>query len=459
MEYLLRRLAVAGSFFCLVALGRAEERSTEAPLPENYFPVLKILIDSAVKQSPRMIARNAEEAVAENNRVIARAGQLPTVGGYFSYFPLDRQSRLVQVNGHDTHDVGNIQKIGYNFSLSQPLFYWGALRNTTRIAELQQKITQGQTAESYRLLVNEIRAQFLQLVIKNASLVRTRFNRKLVDDQLELARSKLTQHVIAPSDMFGPQIYAEQAHLATERQEEDFASAKTAFAKLTGAPVLTDAQIPDAIPRITPASAELQSRLTALTTRSDFETFALKNLRQQIEIEKLNYAVTKTRLRPKLSATIGSSQDQQHYAGTQSPYQVRDDYVGLSLSWSIFDGFATARSKANSLVHRRELERAYHDQTEDQITAIKAQARQLDFSARNLAIVEKFLEAAEAGLHGRQEDVTRGLSSEADVSAAQLAFYDSQLSAFGARSEYLMGVAGLLSSMLEDPALSNLSSK
>lgn len=452
MNRFLRLLAVVSALVSLISTPRAQTVSGGSmPLPENYFPALKTLIDGAVKQSPRMISRNTEDAIAEGNRIIARAGQLPSVGGSFAYYPWDRQDRA------GLTETVNVKKMAYSASLTQPLFHWGALRNTTRIGELQQKITQGQTAEAYRLLVNEIRAQYLQLILKKAGLTRVRYNQKIVDDQLALARSKLEKHVIAEADMFAPTIYAEQARLSTDRTREDFESAKIALAKLAGAPVLTDDQIPDVIPAVTPASAAVQSQLSAFTSQPELDTFALRNLRRQIEVEKLNYAVTNVRLRPKLSAVVGISQDQQHYSlSDTAPYQVRDTYAGISVYWAIFDGFANSKYKSNTLARQRQLERDYKAQTEDQIAALKAQARQLEFSARNLAIVEKLLDSSSNAVRVRKEDLARGLASDSDVNGAQLAFYDSQLNAFNARYEYLMGVAGLLSSMLEDPALANL---
>jgi len=89
-----------------------------------------------------------------------RAGQLPSLGGYANYLPWDRQVRS------DLPEATNVNRLNYNFSVTQPLYHWGALQNNTRVGELQLRMTQGQTAEGYRMLVQEIRAQYLGLVIK-----------------------------------------------------------------------------------------------------------------------------------------------------------------------------------------------------------------------------------------------------------------------------------------------------
>lgn len=444
----------AASFIVVVFNGSLRSQVAEGGgivLPENYFPALKGLIEVAVKQSPRMITRNTEEAIAENNRIIARAGQLPSLGGFFNYYPYDRQTRA------DLVGSTNVKKVGYNLSLNQPVYHWGALQNNTRIGKLQLKIAEGQTAEAYRMLVGEIRYQYMQLILKRMNLVRVRYNQKIQDDQLTLARTKLEKHIIADADIFGPTIYAEQARLAVDRAEEDYANAKIGLAKLAGSPPITDDQIPESIPAVTPVSAQLQARLDAFTAQRELDTNALRILRQQIEVERLNYEITKVRLRPKLSATIGISQDQQNYSlATNYKYQVRDVFAGVSVGWTIFDGFANGRYKANVLARRRQLERDYETQTADMVAAVRAQARQLDFNGRSLAIEEKFLASSANGVRVRRDDVARGLASESDVTAAQFGLYDTQFRTCAARSDYILGVASLLSLINADPALDNL---
>ena len=66
VELAVQELALAAR----LPAARAETyASSSLPLPETYFPALKGILEAAVKQSPRMIARNAENASAEGNRI------------------------------------------------------------------------------------------------------------------------------------------------------------------------------------------------------------------------------------------------------------------------------------------------------------------------------------------------------------------------------------------------------
>ena len=55
----IRLLALATAVLASISLSCAEQADNASlPLPEDYFPGLKTLVDGALRQSPRMIARN-----------------------------------------------------------------------------------------------------------------------------------------------------------------------------------------------------------------------------------------------------------------------------------------------------------------------------------------------------------------------------------------------------------------
>jgi Outer membrane protein len=428
------------------------------PVPEDYFPGLKSLLETALQQSPRMVARNAEEAISEAARREIRAGQLPTIGGYASYYPYARERRG---EAPDPVTVGNNEKVAYNFSLNQAVFHWGALRNNTKIAELRQKMAEGSTAEAYRMLVEQIRAQYLALVVSKMSLTRARFNQQVAEDALALARSRRERNVISEADLFTPTIAAEQARLTTDRVEFEYENGRVYLGKLCGLEAIPDEQIPAEIPAVSPDSAEVERVISSFTGQGEPDTFYMRNLRRGIEVEKLSYKIADTRLKPKVNAQVGVSQDEQTFAfGTNtSRYKIQSTYAGVSINWTIFDSFATRQSKIASLTRRRELERAYKEQAGDLLRTVQNQKRLLEFSARALAIAEKLLGSSENGVRVAEEDLSRGVGSQASVDAARLHLYTRRLEAYAARNDYLLKVSNLLSTTLNDPALNLLPAK
>ncbi|HTO03209.1 MAG TPA: TolC family protein, partial [Opitutus sp.] len=312
-------------------------------------------------------------------------------------------------------------------------------------------------ADAYRLLIDEIRAQYLQVIINKGALSRTRFSQQIADENLALARSKRERNVISEAEMFGPTVSAEQARLATDRAMDDYENSRIYLAKLSGTPALTDDQIPTEIPPITPSSSALQSVMARFTDQAEPNTYSLEGLRDQIAAERLNYKIADTRLRPKFNLVAGASQDEFSYSvNIADKYKVQSYFAGVSVSWTVFDGFATRSAKISSLARRRQLEENYRNQVEDTITAVKAQMRQLEFAARNLAITERLLFSAQDMVAAKQEDLKRGVASDADLNAVKLTLRDWQLTAYGARNDYMLKVARLLSATQNDPALMNV---
>lgn len=446
--YRFPHLVLAAAIFMGLLVGaraQAPERPAALPLPETYFPVLAQLIDTAGKQSSRMIARNAEDAIAEANRMLARSGQLPNIGGSAQYNPWQRDIR---------GDVPNpivSQRFVYNATLTQPVFHWGALRNNTHIGELQLKISQGQTAEVYRLLAQEIRGQFLQLIVRKTSLARARLTRELTDAQVKLAEERLAAQAISASDLFGARMNQTQVVLALDRAQEDYEAAKRLLAKLTGSAPLADSQIPDAIPTIAPAMPAMEARLVRYTGGRVEDSNNLKVIGDQIRIEELSYKNAATRLRPKFNFLTGVSQDLQSYTTNISQkYSVRSYFVGAQVNWSLFDGHATRALKVSSLARRRQLEQSYKTVTEDLIDQARSELKQLGFSARSMAISDQYLSLSEGNVKSKQDDVEHGTASQSDVDNASLSLLDARLNAYGARIDFLLRSAQYLSDLGDD---------
>lgn len=451
----IRLLALGTAFVCLALPGaRAQPYATNPsslPLPETYFPALKEILSAAVSQSPRMVGRNAENAAAEGNRIVMKSGQLPSAGGSVGYYPWQRDWRA------DLPRYADVNRVNFNFSINQPIYHWGALQNNTRIGEIQLRMAEGQTNEGYRILVQEIRGQYLALVIKKAALAKARLSLHMAEDNVAVSQTKLEKKVISEGDMFLARLGLDRARLAADRGEADCGDTKSYFAKLCGVPILSDSQIPEEIPDATPLAPAFEPMLSAYTSQKELNSYNLRYLSDQIEVEKLSYQNITTRLRPQLNFQIGASQDQTSYTtNIAAKYRVTSVFTGFVMNWSIFDGFATRGAAATSLAHRRELEQSYKDLSANLADLARSQLKELGFARRGMEIANRLLDSSAGALREKKNDAGRGLASDVDVNTFQLAYQDAQVSAFSARSDYLMKTADFLSTTLQDPALANL---
>lgn len=422
------------------------------PVPENYFPELKTLLQAAVQQSPRMIARHTDEAIVAGQRAITRADQLPRLGGRWNYLPLTYEERV-----GDPRSPYTSQKSAYALEFTQPLYHWGALHDATKMADLARHIAQGQTAETYRALVGEIRAGYLQLIVKKASLARTRTGLQFAEESLALAQERFERGEIPQAEFSSMRLGVEQARLNADRAVDDYASSKRTYARLYGGEPLSDEQIADAVPDVAVELAELEDMLAEFGQQKEQRSYGLRNLRDQIQMERLNYDIANKRLRPKLGFLAGTSQDEQSYTrNIGERYGVTAYYAGVRVEWAIFDGFATRAIKQNSLIRRRQQERDYRQLSDDLLENAKARLRQAQFSARSLELSRQFLRVSEENLNRARDNVSRGLAPQSDLRTAEFNHAGSLIDAYNARIDCLMRATDFIATILADPALANL---
>jgi outer membrane protein TolC len=213
-------------------------------LAENVLPQLEPVLTEAVRQSPTMLNRALDLEIAENNRIQARAGLLPSLGGYASYMK-SRDTRA------DLSGRLEVTKVAYNFSIAQPVFFWGERRNLFKISEIQASIAKGQYQDGYRALAHILRNDYMRLIILKVIMERGAAWADFTKNQLSKEETRLAQKVISEVQIFPVRLAAEQGQLIYERAQFDFEMAKLSFARLSGRAPLADNEIPDAIPSLT----------------------------------------------------------------------------------------------------------------------------------------------------------------------------------------------------------------
>jgi outer membrane protein TolC len=446
-------------FLLLLAVGLVGSGSIlpAAPvaLPEDFYPELKVLLADATRQSPRMVSRTIDLELAEQDRISARAGLLPSLGGsYTREEARDKREDLPNLPRFDA------TKTYYNISVSQPLYYWGERRNNARLGEIRQQITVGNYREAYRNLAQEIRSQYLGLVVKKAYLARARFNLQYTKDLLAVAEDRLAKKVIAGPEIFAFRLNAERAEIEAERAEFDYNSAREAFGRLTGRAAPSDASIPAEVPAVPNSGDALEKMLAVFLVADDLPTTEAANMRHSLKIEDLNLANARTRLKPKVSLSAGVRQDQQSYTiNTSQRTGVNSQFISVSVYWTIFDGFSSQAAVRSSLLRKRQLENDYKVATERLLASAQSQVRHLDYARRYKGINERFLDSAQSTLKSKREEFARGVISETDVSAAELGFMDARITAFNSRIDYLLKSGDFLGTVAQDPVLENLNTR
>jgi outer membrane protein TolC len=424
--------------------------SAEVVLPEAALPGLQPIIQQAVQQSPRMIQRAIDLEIAENSRITSRSGLLPYVGVNYSYYEA-RDDRA------DLADTVDVSKVYYNASITQPIFHWGERRNNARMGEISKSIAEGNYRIAYRALVQELRQKYLLLIVQKVAVARTREYLSHAQLQARIAEERLQKRVISDAELYPIQLAAEQGQIAYDRAEFDYQFQKHSFARLAGIPELQDSQIPDEIPAVSYGNETYAQKLGQYLSLQEIPSLEAANMRRSMQIEDLNYKNQRVRLLPKLSIVAGASQDEQSYTlNVSSKYRVNSLYAGVSVGWTIFDGFAAQAGKRTSLAKKRQLKAEYEDLVDRLSQQAQQQAKYIGFSARNMAITDRALTSGEGLVRNRRLEFQRGSVAETDVKLAEIAYYDARINAYNARMDFLLKSGEFLGTLNEDPALSNL---
>jgi outer membrane protein TolC len=432
-------------------LWAASSVATEPVLPEKVFPALDQILQAAVHQSPRMLDKALDLEIAENDRVTGKAGMLPSASGYYrAYESRDKRADL------QSQGIGavTVQKVYYDASIVQPIFFWGERRNNAKMWEIRQKISQGNFQDAYHLLAQDIRGKYLTLITLKLAAARARFNQRFTKEQLAIAEDRLARKVISEIDISAPRLNAERADLDVEHTAFDLENARQTIARIAGVPIPTEESIPDAVPVLAYTPETFDHLLADYVGQKDLPSSEAANLRYNLEVQKLEYANQKVRLRPKFSLAAGVTQDEQSYTvNVANKYQINSFYAGLQVTWTIFDGFAAQAGVRNALARRRQMENDYKETTERLIEEAKSQVKQVYFSARTMSLDDRYLKSSESFVLTRKDDLTRGIVAAEDVSLAQLTLFEAQIASYNARIDFLLKTGELLGLLKKDPVL------
>lgn len=419
-------------------------------LPERLFPQLDRILVEATQQSPRMVLMRLDQEIAHGDLMQSRSVLMPSVSGFF---------QLNQSRDQREDLVGTLtsDKSYYAFSLSQPIFHWGERLNTYRMGVISRNLATRQYKEGYRMLAQEIRSAYLQLIVGKVRLDIATFNLKQAEDVLLRTEDNVAKGVISDADAFQPRMNAEQSRLTYDQTVFSYGEAKRLFKVLTGVDAPADQTLPIEIPAVGDMGPQITGLLNGFLRQPEPVTFSGLNLKDQVASARLSYQIQKTRLLPKFNFIMGLSQDEQSYTtNLAAKYGLEQQYVGVSASWMLFDGFASRGARLSALARLRRAEASYQQYSEGVAASAQRSVRELEFAARNLHMQERMLNSYRAFIDFRRDQITRGLASATELIQAQQQYNAGLLATISARASYLQQVAEFIGLVTTDPIVDNL---
>lgn len=427
-----------------------------AAMPEDLLPELKHLLDVGMRESPSMLVANLDLASAEGQRIVNRSALFPIVSanGQYAYTETAVSS--------NTSSRSKTNGPLYGISFYQPLFQWGTLKAQADIGKLQVHISEKSYVEAYRLLALSIRSQYLTLIQKKLKLRNQRFGVRVAESTLSVQEARLRDGRISAGDIVGFRLGVDEARIFADQALEDYDSTRKTLARIVGLDDIPDESIPLEVPKPTFAPETIGSYFEEMKRVGVENSVMLATFEDQIKASKLNYKIAKYRLFPKFNITgsFGQSNQTQVDTITRKPTltAITTTQIGVGANWTIFDGLATRGAKMSALAARRLAEFKLKQFKESVSDTARQLERQISYSGRLMDLTQTRKELTAAAIEKVGNDVRSGVSSQNTLDIVTQNANNAELTAMGARADFLVKWSNYVSVLGVDPILKNLPS-
>ncbi|MBC2605075.1 TolC family protein [Pelagicoccus albus] len=418
------------------------QNELDEKLPEALIPELKTVIDSALQNSDTVLDRQLAEREAYGKRMSARSAVLPSLGTNVAV----RQEKDDDTDG----EAGFEDRVIYNVTLSQPLYHWGSKRSQKQIGELGYGIEKLNTAIALESLASRIRSAYLNLVIVKQNLEASEKMREEQQAKYDFMLSQVESGRAGESSLQSQELSLARSELSELTRLNDWESKLDDLAQLSGLDVVTLAGlIVSEIPQFEVISEETVAALETYFDSSLQNDEGLQKLELDLEIEQKRLRMEEVSLRPKIDARVGMSSNALDVDGTRREQAY--SYFGLSVSWSIFDGFSKKGSVIESLnrLNRKEHSKKLYE--EKLLRSWKLLISKLDIQRRALAIEERALLVATGRVEWFEGEYEAGRVPKSDLDKASREFQNASTKAQSSRSSYLLALSELMTELGIDP--------
>jgi outer membrane protein TolC len=400
---------------------------------EERIPELAALLAQAGENAPALVGQSLarEESVARLDA--ARAYRRPRV---------DLHSNIgAHTVVYERRGVDGETSVGANFIavVRSPLYHWGAIQARIRQAELDQSNDDLQRALALRQIRRSLRANYLTLLVNEASLDNLRIRRELANAQLARQGAEQREGLLSVSDATWLALDREQNLVEIDRIESDQRRILDSFKREIGwsAPLALDQPIPSPDAAAVLAWVDsLRAGDSAAWLSDSAEVVRRRNL---VEREREELTWIRSRMRPLVNASASAVRDQRNVAGFNNVNSM-GYFIGLEVSWNVFDGLETSARSRESSARLRRIERnleAYRAELAAQASNL---LEQIGFLARQLTIDERRAVHQAEAFASAERDAAEGRLSAQTLNERRLSAHEFRVNALRSRVALLLAL-------------------
>ena len=401
--------------------------------PESALPELARLLEQSREKAPSLVAQAIaqEESVARLDA--AKAAYYPRLD-LGSNLGVTRNTYL-EGNYPDETEFG----VGLNARITRPLYHWGAIEARIRQARLDYDNESLQRVFILRQIKRSLRADYLTLLLNQATLVNLRLRRQITEDGAARSQADRTQGAVSALDAGQADLNLSQNLIDIEQLESEQARILADYKRNLGWDVPLALDLPIPAPDTEAVLAWVnQTRADGLDAwLSDHaEVIRRKNLIAREREELIRVASNQL---PLINFAASAAQSKQNTAAANNVATLTY-FVGLDISWNVFDGYETSARKRETQLRQRRLERqleAYRAELRAQSTQV---VTQIGFIARQLQLDQRRAELAAQGFAAQERDAKQGRIAPQAFRANVLANNETQFAALRSRVRLLLAI-------------------
>ena len=419
------KLAVLTATSCI-----SEVLCTAQPqLPESQITELALLLQAADENAPQLVEQTILAEEARQRLKQAEAAYYPRV---------DLNSNLgFRQTTYDADNIEDENSTGVTFyaAINRPFYHWGAIEAAIEQARLDNNTEALHRSLILRQIRRNIRADYLNLLVNKVELEKLELQRLIAQEDLKQYASSTEEGRISKIDAQMAELNLSQHLMNIEQVIAEQARIKASFKQRVG--WHDTLNLPGKIPtqNIEEISQFIEVENTTNSTNWIFIHPEVQTLRNHIEREKKELVRIKAQQRPLVNFTAYASQDQRD-TGVENDVDAITYFAGLSVSWNIFDGFATSSRKVESMARRRRHEYKLENYKQEIVTQAANIRRQISFRLKQLQIDTTRSQLNAERYQSKEEASLSGFVSEKELFAHNLNHVESQLNL--ARSETVL---------------------
>lgn len=422
--------------------GALGEKAADIPLPEDYYPGLRTILEEAGSQAPELVRLGLSQEISRENLRIARSRHYPSVGigGNLGYRFTQRQD--------EENDAAASAAI--SLGASRPLYFWGAVKAGIEKGEIDYENRIISSKQTFQETIQILRRQYLELILNEMEQRNARLRKSNLEQQIAQKESAYNAGRMSEEEYLSFLIQLDQSLVEIEELNLEKEEVIDEFRRISG--VTEELDIPGGIAPID--LDELEAAVLGEDLPPDWvqDTFGMKLRENEMEKQERDGIIIRSRQRPNISFNASISQAPVNTASANDVTTIRY-FAGLSISWNIFDGFATQANRRINLLEGRRLESEMRSNVYRLNNQEQEMRNQLVIMIRKQRLAERRFDL-DTRIYSRiKNQYGTGRVSPNDFRDTQIDYYEQEFLVHLARSNLLEAVTDYVELLNEDRGL------